>query len=68
VSSLDDFAYLWTTERDQWVVLRDDYDEGGIPFNQVTRSALLIDEDDELAEAVVRQMIAKGLDVTTSPD
>ena len=58
------FAYLWTTE-DDWVVLRPDPEETGLPYNRVSRGALLI-EDDELSEAVVQRMIAKGLSVITT--
>jgi hypothetical protein len=37
-----------------------------LPFNRFTRQALLIDEDDALAEAVVQRMISEGLSVITS--
>jgi hypothetical protein len=60
------FAYLWTTERDDWVVLRPDHDEAGLPFNRARRQALLIDEDDELSDAVVRRMIDEGLPIVTT--
>jgi len=63
---VDAFAYLWTTERQDWVVLRPDPDDSGLPFNRVRRQALLIDEDDELSGAVVRRMIAEGLPVVTT--
>ena len=66
VPDLSEFAYLWTTQRDHWVVLRTAPDESGLPFNRFTRQALLIDEDDALAEAVVQRMISEGLSVITS--
>ena len=64
--SVEAFAYLWTTERDDWAVLRPDPDEAGLPFNCARRQALLIDKDDELSGAVVRRMIAEGLPVVTT--
>ena len=60
------FAYLWTTERDDWVVLRPDPDEAGLPFKRAICQALLIDEDDKLSAAVARRMIAEGLPVVTT--
>ena len=66
VADLSEFAYLWTTQRDDWVVLRTGPDESGLPFNRLTRQALLIDEDDALADAVVQRMISEGLPVITS--
>jgi hypothetical protein len=68
VASVDDFACAWTTEREQWVVLRADADKERVAFNRVLRSVLLIDEDDVFAAAVVRRMVALGLPVTTSPE
>ena len=66
---VEDFAYLWTTERDEWVVLRDDDpSDVGLPYNRLRHHALLIDEDDELAAAVVKRMIAEGLPITARPE
>ena len=36
---------------------------GYLPFNELTKSALLIDEDTELASAVVQQALASGIPV-----
>jgi hypothetical protein len=58
---VEDFAYLWTTERDEWVVLRVDPSDLGLPYSRVRHHALLIDENDELATAVVQRMIAEGV-------
>jgi len=66
--TVEDFAYLWTTERDEWVVLCVDPSDVGLPYNRVRRHALLTDENDELAAAVVRRMIAEGLPVATHPE
>jgi hypothetical protein len=66
--TVENFAYLWTTERDQWVVLRVDSSEAGLPYNRVRHHMLLIDENDELAAAVVQRMVAEGLPVTTRPE
>jgi hypothetical protein len=59
------FAYLWTTERDDWIVLRLDPEEAGLAYNRASRGVLLI-EDDELSDAVVQRMIAEGLSVVTA--
>jgi hypothetical protein len=64
---VEDFAYLWTTERDDWVVLRAAPDESGMPYNRVRGQMLLIDEDDDLYLAVVRRMVAEGMRVVTKP-
>ena len=63
---VEEFAYLWTTERDDWVVLRAAPDEDGLPYNRVTRQVLLIDEDDDLLVAVVRRMVAEGMPVVAN--
>ena len=65
---VEDFAYLWTTERGDWVVLRVDPSEVGLPYNRLTHGALLIDEDDALAAAVVQRMVAEGLPIATHPE
>jgi hypothetical protein len=66
--TVEDFAYLWTTERDDWVVLRTDASDTGLPYNRVRHSAILIDENDELAAAVVQRMIVEGLPIATRPE
>jgi hypothetical protein len=62
------FDYLWTTEREDWVVLRSESSDPGLPYNRTLRQILLIDENDELAVAVVRRMIDEGLPVTDRPE
>ena len=47
---------------------RVDPSDVGLPYNRVRRHALLTDENDELAAAVVRRMIAEGLPVATHPE
>ena len=49
--------YLWTTERDRWVLVRDE-DGCGI-VNQVDGMMLLV-EDDELAGALEARMLEAG--------
>lgn len=66
VDRVEEFAYLWTAERGDWVVFRPAPDEPGVPFNRSERQAVLIDEDDELPGAVVRRMIAEGLPAPTT--
>jgi hypothetical protein len=60
---VDDYTYLWTSEREEWVVLRADPDDLGLPYNRRSRGVLLIDEDEALAAAVVHRMAAEGLPV-----
>ena len=64
---VDDFAHLWTTEREEWVVFRSDPEDVGLPYNRAKRQALLIDEDDELAAGVVQRMIDEGIPVVSTP-
>ena len=48
--------YLWTTEKDQWVLIKSD---GYLIFNRVTGMALLVDNN-ELAFCLERVMIMNG--------
>jgi hypothetical protein len=63
---VDDFAYLWTSEREDWGVLRHDSGDVGLPYNVLEKDVLLIDENDDLAAAVVRRMIAEGMSIISS--
>jgi hypothetical protein len=49
-------------------VLRSDSSDRGLPYNRGLRQALLIDENDELANAVVQRKIDEGLPITTRPE
>jgi hypothetical protein len=68
MGQVDDFAYLWTSQREDWVVLRHEGDDVGLPYNRTTKQALLIDEDDALATAVVRRMVSEGMPVIARPE
>jgi hypothetical protein len=63
---VEEFAHLWTTEGDDWVVLRAASDEGGLTYNRVTRRVLLIDGDEDLSVAVVRRVVAEGVPVVAN--
>lgn len=51
---------LWTTEKDQWVLLKSI--DGNLIFNRVTSMALLV-EDNELAFCLERIMLHKGNEI-----
>ena len=55
--TMKEYEYLWTTEKDQWVLC--DSSTGYLIFNQITSMALLI-EDNELALKLERIMLYKG--------
>ena len=57
---VDDYRYLWDGSQPGWVLLAagDDY----LPYNQETRRALIIEDDDEF-EQVVEKMLELGVPV-----
>jgi hypothetical protein len=54
VARFNEFRHLWDGSERGWVVLRGR--RGGVPYNLGSKSMLLIDGGDELAEEVVRTM------------
>jgi len=56
-ADLEPFSYLWETEQDDYVVLKDEYDY--TIFNVKTKQALLI-EDEDLNNQVAAMMIMAG--------
>lgn len=62
--ALRSYAYLWDGSDPEWVVaMTSNEAEGGLPYHRGRKSVLLICEDDELAAAVVRTMLAHGVPV-----
>ena len=55
--SIDDYNYLWTTEKDSWVLVNTDY--GHVIVNKNDQGALLISSE-ELADALVEKMLEAG--------
>jgi hypothetical protein len=66
------YRAMWTTEREEWVLVREDA-EGTpsgflLPFNLTTRAARILD-DQAVAEAVVARMVDAGVPVVDAlPD
>lgn len=60
---LDNFREMWTTEAANYVLT--EHEDGYLPVNVSGREPMvvLIDEDDELADAVCGRMIAAGVPV-----
>jgi hypothetical protein len=65
---LRSYAYLWDGSDPEWMVaLTSDGADAGLPYHCGRKSVLLVDEDDELAAAVVRAMLAHGVPVVDLP-
>ncbi len=54
---IDDYNYLWTTEKKSWVLVNTEY--GYAIVNKMNKTALLI-SNDELADALVEKMLKAG--------
>lgn len=54
---IDDYNYLWTTEKQSWVLVNTEY--GYAIVNRHDHTALLV-SCDELADALVEQMLKSG--------
>jgi hypothetical protein len=63
---IGEYRAMWTTDRTQWVLVREDADDSSsgflLPFHRTTRSARIID-DQAVAEAVVARMLDAGVPV-----
>ncbi|MCX5450972.1 hypothetical protein ACFVJW_22980 [Streptomyces libani] len=59
---LESFSYLWTTERNDWILVETPRTVVPVIFNRSNRQALLID-DDGLHAAVVEKMQDAGIGV-----
>jgi len=54
---ISEFDYLWTTEKDDWVLVNLEYDYGIIDKR---RQMLLHVDSSELKEALVQKMLSEG--------
>lgn len=55
--NITEYEYLWTTEKENWVLVNSSYGYGII--NKATQSMLMV-SDDNLEKALTERMIAKG--------
>ena len=55
--NIDEFSYLWTTQKEEWVLVNSDY--GCFIINKKTQMMLHIDSD-ELEEAIIQKMLEEG--------
>lgn len=55
--NIDEFKYLWESEKDDWVLVNTEYGYGIV--NKRTQMALLI-SDDDLEGTVIQRMISEG--------
>ena len=55
--SIDDYNYLWTTEKDSWVLVNTEY--GYAIVNKNDQKALLV-SNEKLADALVEKMLKVG--------
>jgi len=69
--ALEECEYLWTDQRDEWALLKDDKDPSNLSkyliFNIKTQSALVI-EDDDLAMAVINKMVENNVRVISGKE
>ena len=54
---IDDYKYLWTTEKDSWVLVNTEY--GYAIVNKKDQKALLV-SNEKLADALVEKMLKVG--------
>ncbi|MGA5563160.1 hypothetical protein ACPCUV_18575 [Streptomyces platensis] len=59
---MESFSYLWTTERNDWILVKTPRTVVPVIFNRSNRQALIIDDDD-LHAAVVAKMQDSGIGV-----
>jgi hypothetical protein len=69
---LSAYRAMWTTERDEWVLVQEDPEQTPssflLPFHVPTRAARILD-DQSVAEAVVQRMLDAGIPVVDNlPD
>jgi hypothetical protein len=61
---LEEFEDMWTAPPGHYALVRVESEGLGlVPIDLHHKAAVLIDEDNELAEAVIRQMIEAGVPV-----
>ena len=54
---IEDYNYLWTTEKDSWVLVNTEY--GYTIVNKKAQKALLV-TNEELADALIEKMLKEG--------
>ena len=54
---MEEYTYLWTTEKDKWVLVNTEFGYGIV--NKIEQTALLV-TDDELEQCLIDRMIAEG--------
>lgn len=54
--NISEYEYLWSTEKNDWVLVNTSYGYGII--NKVTQSMLMV-SDDELEKAFIERMLAE---------
>ena len=54
---IDDYSYLWTTEKDSWVLVNTEY--GYAIVNKKAQKALRV-SNEELADALIEKMLKEG--------
>ncbi len=59
--NLEEFQYIWTTNREEYVLVKVKSDGYAI-FNKADSTALII-EDDDIYEAVIKKMLDNGCEV-----
>ena len=58
---MDTYSYIWTTEKDKWVLVESKLSgEYSITYITPRSSGGLIIEDDEIYELVIQKMIEEG--------
>ena len=55
--NITEYEYLWTTEKENWVLVNSSYGYGII--NKVSQSMLMV-SDNELEKALIERMLAEG--------
>ena len=55
--NIEEYQYLWTTEKDDWVLVMTEFGYGIV--NKKTQMALAVSSD-ELDEALVQHMLKEG--------
>ena len=55
--NIDEYTYLWTTKKDQFVLVNTEYGYGII--NKIDQTVLSI-SDDELEEQLINKMLEEG--------
>ena len=55
--NISEYEYLWTTEKDDWVLVNSSYGYGII--NKATQSMLMV-SDSDLERVLIKRMLSEG--------